>query len=324
MNVKEQAHGLTRKYENDYLSLSNIQLEVLDGLMLGDGALYRYKPGYNPHLCIARKITDKNYLIDNYSYFKNFCNREPFDFSVFDKRTNKTYYSCKFITQHRQEFVSSYERWYPLGEKIVPRDLVLTPLMCAIWFCDDGCVTVNKKCNTIRLKLSTHGFSKEDVEFLIEKLTEITNEYYSICEDDGNFFIYGSDKATKKFIKFIENDIPISMSRKNKWSKIDFNCSSFAQRKNRKSFDRNKTELLILNSLSDIEHKTASQIAKETNLLQPANNRAKTCLSRYLGIYLKEGLIERIGRLHSYTDTFRYRLTPKGLEIKNEAISINI
>lgn len=65
------------------------------------------------------------------------------------------------------------QRWYPNGKKIVCREDVekyFSPEMLAIWFMDDGC---RENCTTTAGNIcshgviSTQGFTKEDVEWLI-------------------------------------------------------------------------------------------------------------------------------------------------------------
>lgn len=73
---------------------------------------------------------------------------------------------CKFNISY-QLYSPAYEdfkieriRWYPKGLKIVPNDLVLTPLILSHWFAGDGCG--RKYC----LSFCTNGFKLKDVKTL--------------------------------------------------------------------------------------------------------------------------------------------------------------
>lgn len=63
------------------------------------------------------------------------------------------------------ELQAERKRWYPGGKKVVPRDLLLTPMSVAHWFCGDGTSSPEGS-----LSFCTNGFLPEDVEFLVQCL----------------------------------------------------------------------------------------------------------------------------------------------------------
>lgn len=197
-------------------NLTNDQHEILIGSLLGDGCLFKYRADKNPILSLLRATKDIDYLKWEYSNFKDFCLSEPNSIEIFDKRTNKTYYQSKFATRQVPIFNNYYNEWYPLGKKIVPKNLKLTPLICAIWFCDDGCVTITKH-NRIQLKLSTHGFSVDDVTYLVDLLNKRYNEKFRLGFSEKKPIIVASDNASRAFAKDIDAILPKSMDRKAKW-----------------------------------------------------------------------------------------------------------
>jgi len=69
------------------------------------------------------------------------------------------------------ELVEVRHQWYPGGQKIVPKDIRLTPLTLNHWFCGDGRGGDRKG----TLGFSTDGFSFEDVDFLVERLSQDLN-----------------------------------------------------------------------------------------------------------------------------------------------------
>jgi len=206
--------------------LSSFQEQILTGGLLGDTSIYSYKHHITVGLAFGRKITDLSYLAYEFEAFKDFCSSGIKTRSAFDKRTGKTYYNCSFRTQCAEVFVPFRNKWYPNGEKIVPQDLVLSPLTCAIWFCDDGSIIhhgKNKK--LLRLALYTDGFTKNDVEFLAGLLNDklqsdlkITRKN-SMKDPNKGYYIYSSKHGDAvKFIEYIQADMPNGMERKSeKW-----------------------------------------------------------------------------------------------------------
>ena len=62
------------------------------------------------------------------------------------------------------------KKWYPEGKKLVPKDIVLTPLTCRQWYIGDGCL---RKLPNMCIILATYGFSIDDVNFLVNQLWEL-------------------------------------------------------------------------------------------------------------------------------------------------------
>jgi hypothetical protein len=152
--------------------------------------------------------------------FNDFCNGGVKETSYFDTRTNKTYHGIMFRTRVSEVFTFYKKKWYPNGTKIVPSDLKLTPLICAIWFCDDGSV-IRKTENSLQLQLATDGFSKEEVDFLAGLLRKELNELFIVYPKEGHYVIHAYTNATKKFIQYIGPHFPESMKRKSdKWKGI--------------------------------------------------------------------------------------------------------
>lgn len=296
-------------------TLTKQQEEILIGSLLGDGCLYKHCK--NAHLVIIRKSTDAEYLKYEFEYFKNFCNQEEIKFSeIFDNRTQKTYYNCKFVTRSCPLLQLYYEKWYD-KIKIIPDDLVLTPLICAIWFCDDGCILMpNKKCKRLALKLSTHGFSYEDNQKLVNLLTNELKEYFSIRYDEGNYYIAAADAGARAFIKYIEKYIPKSMNRKITWTKKQLNApKSFSLLKNRNKYDFNEKEKAILKLLYENEKLSPKEITSKMNWICKWNSQSiPSGISLYLNRFLKLGWIEK-----TKIKRIKYNMTLSGInELKNK------
>lgn len=203
-------------------TLSGIQEQILIGGLLGDSYLYKYKNQINVGLAIVRSAQDLKYLEFQFKHFEKFCSSPIKLRGYLDKRTNKKYFSCSFRTKAVEIFNSYKEKWYPKGEKIIPGDLKLTPLICAIWFCDDGSVVYTGLSNkNRRVSLYTDSFSKKEVTFLQCLLNETINVSFKISKknstkDLNKGFYLHLDKRDEviKFINYIKDYVPKEMNRK--------------------------------------------------------------------------------------------------------------
>lgn len=193
------------------------ELEILNGLMLGDGCLEKHKNGTNASLRITRASKDKEYLIFHKNKLINLPYCKIRDRENLDKRTNKIYYSSILSTRVSAELTLLYNKWYIGGVKIIPKDLELTPIVLATWFADDGNIIVNK--GRYRIKLSTHGFTYDEVIFLQLLILKTFKINMSIYKDNSGkkqhwFLQINSKKEVKNFTEIIDSYLPDEMSRK--------------------------------------------------------------------------------------------------------------
>jgi hypothetical protein len=201
-------------------TLTSEQEQVLIGGLLGDFYLYQNVNHINAGISCGRSYKDKKYAQYEADIFGDFCNGRVGKTSWFDKRTNKIYHRAWFRTRVSEVFTSYKKKWYPEGKKIVPKDLKLTPLICAIWFCDDGSIIRISKTN-LRLQLATDGFSELEVRFLASLLEKELEVKFKVYPKEGNYVICGSTEIAKKFIQYIKPHFPVSMKRKSdKWKGI--------------------------------------------------------------------------------------------------------
>lgn len=179
-------------------------------------------PETTPHLIVSRSRTDKAYLEWQAAVFQELLRpRGVFDFSVYDERTKKTYLGNGFESRSLPELLPWRQRWYPEGKKRVPRDLVLDPLKLAIWFADDGSIMPVSPTSPSRLqlKLSTHGFPEEDVRFLARLLNARYDRSFRVHSDSGNWYIAGSERASRALAAEIDAFLPLEIDRKAYWRK---------------------------------------------------------------------------------------------------------
>lgn len=195
--------------------LAEQQQEILDGLMLGDGCLFKHKPTHKPYLAIQRQQSDRGYLEHHLETFSQFIVQPIVDKMLFDNRTHKTYSFSRMVTRHATAFEPTYLRWYKDGIKQVPNDLVLTPLMIATWFCDDGWIGFSSKSKcAIKLKMSTHGFARDGVIQLATSLNTMYCSGFHVYQDNGASYISAANRPTRLMFEDILQYIPNCMHRK--------------------------------------------------------------------------------------------------------------
>lgn len=184
--------------------LSQIEKELLNGCLLGDGYLYlnnrhRVKSlsSFFGYTSSQKQHTD---LIAN--LLKKFGSGKYKNGSIkhqkFLKKTQKFYINYTFHTQSNITFFNLYEKWYPQRKKIVPRDLELTSLTCLLWYIGDGCLCKTNQ----KIILNTHGFCEDDIDFLIDKLNNLGFESYK-NHWRQQYIILIPRKNVKKFLDYI-------------------------------------------------------------------------------------------------------------------------
>jgi hypothetical protein len=142
--------------------------EIMAGILLGDGCITR-QGKRNPTLNISQKQEDLVRYLQ-----KNLCPSVP----IYRKKKRSHILNGLVVLGSDYSVVRCnsyilnkyYRQWYPLGKKIVPPNLSLTPLTVLNWFMGDGSTYYTNASkgyfNSISLCLYTQGFSNQDVEFL--------------------------------------------------------------------------------------------------------------------------------------------------------------
>jgi transposase len=165
-------------------SLTDEQIEILNGSLLGDGCitgLSRLGRMTNGYFTLKQSAKIKEYTeYIRLSLFPFSCSmkcgktRKP---TKIDGKINhdiihwKGQWSehCKFNTASHKAFTNIANQWYVKGIKRIPVNLSLTWKIVSLWMCDDGMHRPNKR----ELVLCTNGFFEEDVDLLVSKLFEL-------------------------------------------------------------------------------------------------------------------------------------------------------
>ncbi len=183
--------------KNLKLDVSNRQVEILVGCLLGDA--YLTKLG---KIQIEQSEKQKEYVDWKYQELASISySSGPKKVIRFEKRDNRVTKSYRFWT--RQYFRKWREIFYRDNCKIYPKDLTkwITPLSIAIWHMDDGCYS---KGNCI---FSTESFDLESRQELAKRLK--TFEIETILMSNGKLRV--RKNSLPKFFELIRPYIHPSM-----------------------------------------------------------------------------------------------------------------
>ena len=176
--------------------------EVLRGALLGDGCLNMNKKGVNARFMYSSKSYQHVEYVTK--WFSKYSQHGIKYSTRYDKRTDKYYEKYSFFTRVSQTLTEEYHKWYYDGVKHIPNDLILTPLMCKIWYLGDGYLVMNSNAGTSqKLGLCTNCFSKEELEnILLPQLSKF--KPHLVKQGNEQYIIsIGHKKYIKKFLEYI-------------------------------------------------------------------------------------------------------------------------
>lgn len=179
-------------------------IQFLMGTLLGDGSIQKFDPRFlNSNLSIAHGNKQKEYVEWKFNFLKQYSlapNKISHNIIKDSRMKFGEFEEYRFKSLVHPIFTKYRTIFYPNGKKIVPKIITnLTELGLAIWYMDDGSVT------TYSFELSTHGFTKEDVKFLIEVLKRNFNlDCTSVLDKRSNGYkIYILSSSREHFIKLV-------------------------------------------------------------------------------------------------------------------------
>lgn len=152
--------------------------QVIDGALLSDAGVY-YQTGSNSiHFEI---LVDGAEHIDWLLSIKNALTTlgiyVPCDYPIIRHKMSrgKHYMVVRVVSSDTQHLKSLRDRWYPHGIKIVPDDLVLTPIVLANWFIGDGSTSWMRTPAYLGviLRLCTNSCTESEVDRLIDMINRL-------------------------------------------------------------------------------------------------------------------------------------------------------
>lgn len=214
-NLVARSHGKELDDNEIQELLSGDFLQIINGHLLGDGSIG--KEGIR----FSLSNTQYEYIEFTQSTLNTLSHRCLL--SYVDRRTKTKFgdlcvrrqQSYKAVCSCKQIFEPLRTKWYTPAEqhgrfqKVVPRDLELTPLTCNRWYADDGSLNVRPKTSKLSLYLCTDDFREEDVELLVLKLKALdinaTKHKGKKRARDGRtrWSIYMGGQTVVKFLNYI-------------------------------------------------------------------------------------------------------------------------
>jgi hypothetical protein len=148
--------------DNTVGSLTQLQRSIIIGSILGDGYLRIVPDRKNAFLEINHSLKAKESVDWKYLMLKNISGSAP---KERENGENKKAY--RFFTSQSSAMTELLKKFYQNGKKIVPPDLILDPIILAVWFMDDG-----SKSRDRDVYLNTQQFSLLDQKRLIHLLRQ--------------------------------------------------------------------------------------------------------------------------------------------------------
>lgn len=190
-------------------SLNRKQISVIEGELLGDGSLQKYKNRQHGDYYFILNSTVLGHCLLLKSELPDGLSCEKTPYEVGRKIRDSPIWSFK--TRSCPDFTKLRERWYESGKKEVPKSLSLNKTSLYHWYIGDG--SIRKKSNKpYYIFFSTDGFTKKSIKLLSEKLTNLgyeTRIWQSSNPKTGcGLRIFLLREASIKFLNNITNKIP--------------------------------------------------------------------------------------------------------------------
>ena len=172
------------------IGLTDTQNEILIGSLLGDGTLTKVENERLSSFKEAHSPKQREYLFWKYENLKPFSNyfKKEIRKTTIKNIGNKISYTDTphemFVmkTIFHPIFTDLEKKWYARDKnndyifddngkriKIVPEDIVITPLTLAVWFFDDG----HRNEKDGQAYFSTQSFTFDECEFLVSKIKDL-------------------------------------------------------------------------------------------------------------------------------------------------------
>lgn len=151
------------------IPITQRQLELLTGCLLGDGSLTIEKGSITPRFSCSHGIKQKDYCFWKYQELESLgVNYKESIRKNSDSRTGIYYETATVRSIANTEYHSIYNTLYKNGRKVISKEFLenYTSLSLAIHFMDDGTKTNNS------YSLATHCFSKNDLDIFREHLKD--------------------------------------------------------------------------------------------------------------------------------------------------------
>lgn len=170
----------------------------IDGLLLGDASIPKRRDGIKPW-ALTQACKYKEYLEYIHKKFKEMgiISSPILSRWIKDERCKNKGYNQHFLqTRRYKTFESFRNRWYPKDNKVIPRDLRISPDLLLQFYLGDG--------NFYReIKLCTDSFNKKDNLFLKNLIEKELNIQIRLIGINNKFELAIRKSYTQKFLDYI-------------------------------------------------------------------------------------------------------------------------
>lgn len=221
-----------RSYEDWMCSQLRIQIDgklkdILYGALLGDGSLVIQNRNDD-----SKSNARFGYASTSYQHVE-YVTKKFMEYAIgggittntsISNMTHKPYTTYIYQSHRSPDFTDEYYKWYINGIKHIPSDLILTPLMCKIWYLGDGSLSNHKNSSSQRIALATNCFEKNELEeIIIPQLSDFEAHLLHVGKTKSGMESYitviTSKINIKKFLSYI-GPCPFE-DYKHKWDIIE-------------------------------------------------------------------------------------------------------
>lgn len=181
------------------LRLSDVQREMLVGILLGDACLETQNGGRTYRLKVEQGAAHRDYVQHLYEAFREWVLSPPRPKQ--GQSRGVTTINLAFQTVSHEEFSRFGGFFYRGRRKIIPEQLgeLLTPRGLAYWYMDDGSM---KSSESKGVLFNTHAYESHEIRRLIEILSRFGLVASERRQSDG-IQIYVSGRSYETFVELV-------------------------------------------------------------------------------------------------------------------------
>ena len=181
------------------LRLSDVQREMLVGILLGDACLETQNAGRTYRLKVEQGAAHGDYVRHLYQVLRDWVLSPPRPKQ--GQTRGVTTINLAFQTVSHTDFVEFGELFYRSRRKIVPDEIgrLLTARALAYWYMDDGSMKSRQSKGVI---FNTHAYDSSDIRRLIDVLEGFGLEAWERRQSDG-IQIYVSGSSYERFAELV-------------------------------------------------------------------------------------------------------------------------
>ena len=182
------------------LRLSDVQREMLVGILLGDACLETQNAGRTYRLKIEQGASHADYVEHLYEVLREWVLSPPR--SKRGQTRGVITINLAFQTVSHEELTAFGELFYRDRRKIVPEDIgeVLTARGLAYWYMDDGSM---KSSESKGVLFNTHAYQPDEINRLIRVLSKFGLDATPRRQADG-VQIYVSGRSFERFVELVD------------------------------------------------------------------------------------------------------------------------